>query len=162
MDLPRPSKTRRKKEMEELQEIGAALVALPRDTLNKFDLPDNLKHEVLEAKNISQNGAKRRQLQFIGKIMRSVEVEPIRTQLEQLEKPSASRIKRLHETEEWREKIINTEENLKYFIEHFPLSDINELKLLVADCRGEITRNSKGSFKKLFKIISTSLEKSSG
>ena len=54
------------------------------------------------------------------------------------------------------------EENLKYFIERFPLSDINELKLLVADCRGEITRNSKGSFKKLFKIISTSLEKSSG
>jgi ribosomal 50S subunit-associated protein YjgA (DUF615 family) len=94
--------------------------------------------------------------------MRSVEVEPIRTQLEQLEKPSASRIKRLHETEEWREKIINNEENLKYFIEHFPLSDINELKLLVADCRGEITRNSKGSFKKLFKIISTSLEKSNG
>ena len=67
MDSSRPSKTKLKKEMEDLQKIGESLVELPKDLLKKFDLPDSLMHEILEAKNITQNGAKRRQFQFIGK-----------------------------------------------------------------------------------------------
>ena len=81
MDSSRPSKTKLKKEMEDLQKIGESLVDLPKDLLKKFDLPDSLMHEILEAKNITQNGAKRRQLQFIGKIMRHIDIDSIRNQL---------------------------------------------------------------------------------
>ena len=99
MESSRPSKTKQKKQMEELQNIGKALVDLPKDVLKKLDLPESLRNEVLDAKNIAQNGAKRRQLQFIGKIMRKIEVEPIRAQLEQLKQPSAREVKFLHATE---------------------------------------------------------------
>ena len=102
MESSRPSKTKQKRQMEELQNIGKALVDLPKDVLKKLDLPESLRNEVLDAKKIAQNGAKRRQLQFIGKIMRKIEVEPIRAQLEQLKKPSAREVKFLHATESWR------------------------------------------------------------
>ena len=58
MESSRPSKTKQKKQMEELQNIGKALVELPKDVLKKLDLPDYLRNEVLEAKNIPQNELK--------------------------------------------------------------------------------------------------------
>ena len=158
MDSSRPSKTKLKKEMEDLQKIGEYLVDLPKDLLKKFDLPDSLMHEILEAKNITQNGAKRRQLQFIGKIMRHIDIDSIRNQLEQIKQPSAGKVKLLHKAESWRNKLIDNEESFKDFIKIYPHSDSSELQTLIIDCRGTLTSKSKVSFRKLFKTISTLLE----
>ena len=159
MESSRPSKTKQKKEMEELQNIGKALVDLPKDLLKKLDLPDSLRDEVLGAKKISQNGAKRRQLQFIGKIMRTIEVEPIRAQLEQLKQPSAQKVKLLHAAESWREKMISNENGCKEFIRLYPKADSNILEELISDCRGTMNSRSKISYRKLFKVISILLQK---
>lgn len=158
MESSRPSKTKQKKQMEELQNIGKALVDLPKDVLKKLDLPESLRNEVLDAKNIAQNGAKRRQLQFIGKIMRKIEVEPIRAQLEQLKQPSAREVKFLHATESWREKIINSDNGYKEFINIYPTADSSKLEELISSCRGPTNSKSKSSYRRLFKLIASCLE----
>ena len=154
MESSRPSKTKQKKQMEELQNIGKALVELPKDVLKKLDLPDYLRDEVLEAKNIPQNGAKRRQLQFIGKIMRKIEVDPIRAQLEQLKQPSAQEVKLLHATESWRQKMIKNDESYKEFIDKYQTADSTKLKELISSCRGPANSSSKSSYRSLFRVIS--------
>ena len=161
MESSRPSKTKQKKQMEELQNIGKALVELPKDVLKKLDLPDYLRDEVLEAKNIPQNGAKRRQLQFIGKIMRNVDVGPIRAQLEEIKQPSAQKVKLLHAAESWRERMINGENGLKEFVKLYPKTDSNNLKVLIVSCRETMNSKSKTSYRDLFKVISISLEEDS-
>lgn len=144
--------------MEELQNIGKALVELPKDLLKKLDLPESLRDQVLEARKISQNGAKRRQLQFIGKIMRNIEVEPIQIQLDQLKQPSAQKVKLLHAAESWRNKMINNENGFEEFIALYPNVDSKKLEEMISSCRGVVNSRSKSSYRNLFKIISISLE----
>jgi len=158
MESSRPSKTKQKRKMEELQNIGKALVELPKDLLKKLDLPESLRDQVLEARKISQNGAKRRQLQFIGKIMRNIEVEPIQIQLDQLKQPSAQKVKLLHAAESWRNKMINNENGFEEFIALYPNVDSKKLEEMISSCRGVVNSRSKSSYRNLFKIISISLE----
>ena len=74
------SKTRRKREMLELQSLGAALVGLPESQISGMKLETRLLQAVLEAKRIKSHEAKRRQLQYIGRLMREVDAQPIRAQ----------------------------------------------------------------------------------
>ena len=76
------SKTKRKQEMHELQALGAALVELPESRLDFLD--DDLRNAVLEAQRISSHEARRRQMQYIGRLMREVDPGPIRARLDQL------------------------------------------------------------------------------
>lgn len=77
----KPSKTRRKQDMVALQDVGAALVALSAERLAAIDLPDFLRDAVAEARRITGFEARRRQLQYVGKLMRRVDAGPIRAQL---------------------------------------------------------------------------------
>jgi len=70
------SKTRLKQQMHELQLLGELLVELPKDKLAQLDLPESLREAVLNARKITAHGGKRRQLQYIGKLMRTVDPEP--------------------------------------------------------------------------------------
>jgi len=76
---PPVSKTKRKKEMLELQQLGIALVELPESQLGTMDIAEALREAVLAAKRITAHEGKRRQLQYIGRLMRDVDPEPIRT-----------------------------------------------------------------------------------
>ena len=80
----KPSKTQRKRAVHELQDLGAELVELKDDQLAAIDLPEALRDAVMEARRITRFGAKRRQLQYIGKIMRRIDAEPIRAALAEL------------------------------------------------------------------------------
>ena len=104
MNEDRPSKTRRKKDMTHLQNVGESLVQLPLSKLSEFDIPDSLLQAIKEAKSISQHGAKRRQLQYIGKLMRQVDVAPIEEKLEHIKKPSNTDVRVLHQIEAWRDQ----------------------------------------------------------
>jgi len=75
------SKTQRKKEVRALQELGESLVELDDDQLVAIDLPEILRDAVMEARRITRFGARRRQLQYIGKLMRHVDATPIRAAL---------------------------------------------------------------------------------
>ena len=72
-DEGKPSKTQRKKEVHALQDLGEALVALSEEQLARIALPERLRDAVMEARRITRFEAKRRQLQYIGKLMRQLE-----------------------------------------------------------------------------------------
>jgi len=77
----RPSKSQRKREALALQELGETLVTLKPAQLDKIPLPEELREAVLAARQINQHGARKRQLQYIGRLMREIDPEPIRTAL---------------------------------------------------------------------------------
>ena len=80
-DDKRPSKSQRKKEVHALQDLGVELVALSDERLAALELPERLRDAVMEARRITAREARRRQLQYIGKLMRKVDAEPIRAAL---------------------------------------------------------------------------------
>jgi ribosome-associated protein len=81
----RPSKSQRKRQASALQTLGEELVDLNSQQLQHIALPDIIKEAIRETKNITQRGARKRQLQLIGKLMRQVDPDPIRAALERLE-----------------------------------------------------------------------------
>lgn len=85
----RPSKSARKRAMHQLQDLGTALVDLNAQTLTRLPLSDALRTALAEARRISSRGALRRQLQYIGRLMRDEDAEAIRLALERL--PARSR-----------------------------------------------------------------------
>lgn len=78
------SKTKRKQEMHDLQTLGASLVDLPLGMLEKLDLSDNLRRAVMEARQMRSHGARRRQIQYIGRLMRDIDPAPLRARLHAL------------------------------------------------------------------------------
>ncbi len=95
--------------MDELQVLGAELVALSKDQLKKIALPEDLAAAVREAQRITQHEARRRQLQYIGKLMRSVEPEPIRAALDEINGLSAHANARQHALESLRSRFMADE-----------------------------------------------------
>ncbi|MDR0440611.1 MAG: DUF615 domain-containing protein [Candidatus Accumulibacter sp.] len=78
----KPSKTRRKRAMEELQTLGEALAALPTERLKKIDLPEDLRDAIDFYRRMSrQDGARRRQAQYIGRLMRTADHTALRAAL---------------------------------------------------------------------------------
>lgn len=124
------SKTRKKAEMHELQELGSALVQLSRDQLKRIALPEDLLSAVIEWQRFSKHEAKRRQLQYIGKLMRQIEPEPIREGLALLRGESAAETARLHRLERLRERLLEDEKTLHEIAEHWPGADLTHLRNL--------------------------------
>ena len=104
LDLPQVSKTQRKRAMLDLQALGAALVELSETRLAELDLPERLLDAILEAKRIAKFGALRRQLQYVGKLMRDaqLDVPAIEAKLEAWNGPSRQATAYLHLLERWR------------------------------------------------------------
>ena len=101
------SKTQRKQAMEDLQTLGEELVELSTDRIKKIDIPDFLRDAVREAQRMPRHDeAKRRQMQYIGKLMRSVDPEPIRAALALVRGESASETAKLHRLERWRTEFL--------------------------------------------------------
>src|SRR5208283_5571720 len=103
----RQSKTRRKEEMAALQSLGEALLRVGPARRAELALPERLKEALDAAQRITQREAKRRQLQFIGRLMREVDAAPIRARLAQwADAPNAEKA-RLHTIERWRERLLS-------------------------------------------------------
>ena len=100
-----PSKTRKKQAMHELQALGAALVALPDGSLASISLPDSLAQAIGEARRITSREGKRRQLQYIGRLMRDLDPEPIRAGLDRIEGRSATETARQRRLEQDRKSV---------------------------------------------------------
>ena len=135
----RPSKTQLKKESHEIQALGEALLKLPDDRLNGLGLPDRLHTAVRDCRKMKLNEGRRRQLQYIGKLMRGVDVEPIREELAAFELGMAKDALTLHEAEAWRERLIHEDQALPEFIEAVPGVDIQQLRSLVRAARKDAT-----------------------
>lgn len=137
----RPSKSERKRESHALQDLGEALVGLPDALLAELPLPENLRDAVLAARRMTSHGAKLRQRQYIGKLMRKLDAEPIRAALEQHEERQRADARRFQRVEQWRDRLVREGEpavtELLAVIGAAAAADPAELSRLVAEARSE-------------------------
>lgn len=151
---PPPSKTRRKKEMHALQDIGERLVQLDLKRLHELDLPETLTDAIIEAKRIRAHGARRRQLQLIGKLMRDVDAAPIQEKLDLLNGITLQHAARLHLLERWRDRLLADERALTELGQTYPGADLSRLRTLMRNANSEKLANKPPkSFRALFQEL---------
>jgi len=148
------SKTRRKQEMHELQALGAALVELPEAQLRGLDLDASLREAVAAAKRISSHEAKRRQLQYIGRLMRDLDPAPIRAHLDAREGNSAEATARHKRLEQLRDRLLADDGALTDFVAAHPGAGAQELRTLIRNARREQKEGRPPrAFRELFRTL---------
>ena len=127
MEQPVASKTRRKAAMHALQDLGEALVDLePRQLaslLTDVALPERLRDAVLQARGINARGGRKRQLQYIGRLMRDVDPAPISRWLDALAHGRALDAAQQHALERWRERLLEEPDALDLLAAERPMLD---------------------------------------
>lgn len=161
----RPSKSQLKRESQDLQELGEAVAALPDGRLADAPMPQALRDAVLEYHRTRTHEGRRRQMQYIGKLMRGADVEPLREAVAAARLGTAKDALRLHEAERWRTTLLADNEALtRWALEH-PGSDLQHLRSLLRAARTEVrpeaaagqsTRQTR-SFRELFQFINQQL-----
>ena len=126
----RPSKSQLKREMHALQDLGEELVALSTDRLKKINIPENLREALRDAQRFTKHEAKRRQMQFIGKLMRDIDPAPIREALDEIKGLSAAATARQHALERLRVRLLEDEKVLGEIARDYPGADLQHLRTL--------------------------------
>ncbi|MEN9418573.1 MAG: hypothetical protein RI988_2193 [Pseudomonadota bacterium] len=161
----RPSKSQRKRESADLQALGAELVELPDGAFSALELPDALREAMLEYRRTRSHEGRRRQMQFIGKLMRGVDDAPLREALAQAKLGGARDALQLHQAEAWRATLLADDDALTRWAREQPASDLQHLRQLVRQARaeareaatpGQATRQSR-AHRDLFRFIRSCL-----
>jgi ribosome-associated protein len=158
----RPSKTRRKQQSHELQALGEALAALPDDRLEALALPENLVDAVREWKRTRTHEGKRRQMQYIGKLMRQSDAGPIQEAVAESALGRARDSLALHEAERWRAELVAGDDGLTRWMAEHPQTDAQALRSLVRSARRDAAlaaeaRNGR-AYRELFRFIRARLD----
>ena len=153
------SKTKRKAQMLELQDLGEELVKLSKDALKKIPMSDELREAIKEYQRIPTHGAHRRQLQYIGKIMRSEDTEPILEKMRQIKGSSTQATALLHRIERYRNDLIARDEAITAFLGEYHHADAQQIRALVRNARkeAELEKPPK-AYRELFQLIKSVLE----
>jgi ribosome-associated protein len=167
-----PSRTELKKESAELQKLGEALLTLRGDLYERLELPESLHTGLEELKRITNFEGRRRQSQYVGKLMRQLEAETlqaIRDALEEQRSGSAQQTLALHAAEKWRDDLIASDDAVQAWIAAHPDTDAQQLRALVRQARkdaaptrdevsrGEAPRRSR-AYREIFQIVRDILE----
>jgi ribosome-associated protein len=151
------SKTQLKKASHDLQELGEALVALPDDRLNALPIAESLLDAVREYKRTRSHEGRRRQMQYIGKLMRRNDADPIREAVADMQMGSAKDTLALHDTERWRAELIADDNSLTRWMAEHPNTDAQRLRSLVRNARKDAAlvpeKRSGRAFRELFQFI---------
>ena len=133
-EYDRPSKSALKREAEELQKLGEALIDLPDALLEQLPLPEALRDAVANARRFTSHGARLRQRQYIGKLMRKIEVEPIRRALDARQQEQRLEARRFQRIEQWRERLIREPHiAVPELLVEMPGADAERLRALAAE-----------------------------
>ena len=136
------SKTQKKKEAESLQELGEKLLKLSAEQINNIDLPDEIYDAVRFAKTIKSHGARRRQMQYIGTLMRKIDPEPIQDAIRNIEDGDYKKALAFKETERWRDELIAGNKDLmEEILEQCPDAERQQLTQLVRNATKERENN---------------------
>lgn len=155
------SRTKKKEQVEALQELGIELTKYSKDKLAKLDLPTELLEAIKQAQKLTANGAVRRQYQYIGKLMRNVDADEIRIKLDYANGDSVKATQVLHIAERWRDQLLEDDAALDNFIAVYSGFDIADLRSLVRSVRRERELQKNRNFTKLFRLIRTIVEENS-
>lgn len=132
-----PSKTQIKEEMHALQDLGAALLELPDDWLDTLELPERLRDALREFRRIPTMNAQKRQLGFIGKLMRTVDPEPLQRAVDTHRHSRAREAQSLKEIERWRDRLLSEDDALTAWCTAYPGGDLRALRQLIGKARQE-------------------------
>lgn len=153
------SKQQQKREAEAVQAVGAELVNLSASQLNevfdKLDLPDNLRDALLACRSIKSHSARRRQMQYIGKLMRGIDVAPIKQLLAVFKRGGQAEAAQLHRTERWRERLL-TEGDTAFneLMKNYPKTNSAQVQKLIATANRESAQHqSPRAARLLFKYL---------
>ncbi len=161
-----PSKTQLKAEADEKQALGEALLTLRADLMARLELPEKLLDAIAQARRITNFEGRRRQMQFIGKLMRPLDAEPIRAAIDEQLNGSAQLTLALHQAEQWRDKLVASDDALGDWLTEYPDTDSQQLRALIRQARkdakpekpGEAPRHGK-SYREIFQLVRQAMGK---
>jgi ribosome-associated protein len=169
------SKTDLKKYSDRLQQLGESLLTLRADLMQRLDLSEKLIDAVAEAKRITNFEGRRRQMQFIGKLMRGVDeatLAAVEAALDEQNKGSAKGTLSLHQAEQWRDRLIADDEALTHWMQLDASADVQHLRALIRQARkdaqvtepqerpGEAVRHGK-AYREIFQTVKATLNQDS-
>jgi ribosome-associated protein len=137
------TKTDLKREMDALQDLGKELLTLRSDLFKRLQLPDQLVDALAEARRITNFEGKRRQFQYVGKLMRKLtddQVQAIRQAMDEQRNGSAGEKMALQVAEQWRDRLIAEESALAIWLDHFPGTDVQQLRSLIRQARKDLDK----------------------
>lgn len=156
-DYDKPSKSQRKREMTALQKLGETLVNTTADKLKSIELPANLQEAVELCRKIKSHEGRRRQLQFIGKIMRSLDeevIEMIKDKFDNWNMQTKVEIAAMHALEELRDRLLESDDAITEYIEKYPMIDATQLRQLIRTAKKERAENKPPkAYRKIFQLL---------
>lgn len=154
----RPSKSRLKQQSHELQELGAALAGLSDASLKGIEMPENLRDAILQYRRTRTHEGRRRQMQYVGKLMHGADADALREAVAAATLGTAQSALVLHEAERWRADLIASDDATTRWLDEHPDTDSQQLRSLVRAARRDAAglapeaRQPK-SFRELFQFI---------
>lgn len=167
-----PSRTDLKRESTELQKLGEELLTLRTDLLDRLELPESLLNALDDVRRITNFEGRRRQMQYVGKLMRGLDEETrqrARDAVAQQHSGSAEETLALHTAERWRDELVADDAALERWVAQHPQTDIQQLRALIRQARkdsvpnadqvsrGEAPRRSR-AFRDIFQIVREGLD----
>jgi ribosome-associated protein len=158
----RPSKSQRKKDSHELQSLGEVLVTMPKGRLADIGLPESLSDAIEDYKRTKSFEGKRRQMQYIGKLLRGCDAEPIKEAVASFQLGHARNSLALHDSERWRAELVADDQALTRWVAEYPESDVQKIRALIRNARKDAaaapeSRSGRG-FRELFQYVKQTLE----
>jgi ribosome-associated protein len=133
-----PSRSQEKREAEALQKLGEQLIVLAKKQLDLLPLPDSLREAIEHARRITSHGAHKRQRQYIGRLMRDIDPEPLRSKLEELNSADKLSKARFHQNERWRDRLMaEGDVALAEFLAQHPQADRQHLRRLMREASAD-------------------------
>jgi ribosome-associated protein len=162
----RPSKSQRKRDSHALQTLGDEVAALPASRLNALELPENLREAIRELHRTRSHEGRRRQVQFIGKLMRQVDPAPLQEAVAQFKLGGAQDALALHQAERWREELLADDGAVTRWMAEQPGTDTQQLRALIRHARLEVRPDAAAGtavrqgrhFRDLFQFIKAQLK----
>jgi len=148
------SKTELKREAKNVHEFGKILASLTELQIAQIDLPENILDAIKDLKNIKKGSAKKRQSLYLAKLLREIDLSKAQDFVNQIKFESQAEIRRIHEAEDWRDKLISDVSYLTNIIDKAQNVDIQRLRNLVINSQKEIKKQkSKKNQKELFNYL---------
>jgi ribosome-associated protein len=155
-----PSKSLRKRQSHDLQNLGEALIQLPQSELDALPLPDILRDAVMLARRITKHGGLYRQKQLIGKLMRKVDAEPIRAAIDARRELDRAATRQFHLIERWRTRLLMDTTACDEFVQAYPNVDRATIVELIAQARREQQdKRTPKAARELFGIVEKAMKR---
>ena len=145
------SKTELKKDSKKIQQFGRKISELTINNIEAFKFPSNIYEATIDLKNIKSNSAKKRQVQYLGKLLREIDLTDAFLIMKQLKVSSQKEIQRNHIIEDWRDKLLSNNDSITQFVDEYPKIDRQSLRQTISNAQKD-NKSPKYS-RQLFKLI---------